>query len=178
MKSILIPIDFPDTSLNALKYAFQFAEKMNFRVNCLYAYKKNDLIEDKLATKETITKMIEKRIQIAITENYNNPIGNYAFCGELLQTIQQIGKETSPELLIMGTKGVTGLKRILIGSNTTDVMASTDHTLLIIPGNFKTKPINIIMWASDLRPIKNRKSLLLLTSIAKEFDSEVRIAHI
>jgi hypothetical protein len=71
----------------------------------------------------------------------------------------------------MGTKGASGLKRILIGSNTVNVIAKTKVPVLVIPGvarfeNFLNKGKNRIVLASDLEVLENDEAINILKEIA------------
>ena len=71
----------------------------------------------------------------------------------------------------MGTKGASGLKRILIGSNTVKVIAKTTVPVLVIPEvarfeNFARKGKNRIVLATDLELLENEDALNILKEIA------------
>ncbi len=71
----------------------------------------------------------------------------------------------------MGTKGASGLKRILIGSNTVKVIAKTTVPVLVIPEaarfeNFLLKGKNRIVLATDLDLLENDSSVDILKEIA------------
>jgi hypothetical protein len=71
----------------------------------------------------------------------------------------------------MGTKGASGLKRILIGSNTVNVIAKTTVPVLVIPEvarfeNFLMKGKNGIVLATDLDAVENDYALDILKEIA------------
>jgi hypothetical protein len=71
----------------------------------------------------------------------------------------------------MGTKGATGLKRIFIGSNTVDVIASVKVPVLVIPEvanfeRFNNRGNNRIVLATDLEDVENDTVLDILKEIA------------
>ena len=55
--------------------------------------------------------------------------------GNLITALKKIIAVQKPDLIVMGTKGASGLKRILIGSNTVNVIAKTKVPVLVIPGS-------------------------------------------
>ena len=76
-----------------------------------------------------------------------------------------------PDLIVMGTKGASGLKRILIGSNTVNVISKTKVPVLVIPEvarfkNFLKKGKNRIVLATDLDSLENEDALDILKEIA------------
>jgi len=71
----------------------------------------------------------------------------------------------------MGTKGASGLKKILIGSNTINVIAKTRTPVLVIPEaarfeNFLNKEKNRIVFATDLISLQNEHVIDLVKEIA------------
>ena len=71
----------------------------------------------------------------------------------------------------MGTKGASGLKRILIGSNTVKVLRHVTVPVLVIPEvarfeNFLLKGKNRIVLATDLEELQDDNAIDLLKEIA------------
>jgi hypothetical protein len=70
----------------------------------------------------------------------------------------------------MGTKGASGLKKLLIGSNTVNVISKTRVPVLVIPvvarfKNFFKKGKNRIVLATDLDTLENEGALDILKEI-------------
>jgi nucleotide-binding universal stress UspA family protein len=51
--------------------------------------------------------------------------------GRPTHAILDICRELSPDLVVMGARGITGLRRVVIGSTTAAVAGSTDHSILV-----------------------------------------------
>lgn len=51
--------------------------------------------------------------------------------GRTTHTILEVCHELSPDLVVMGARGITGLQRVVIGSTTAAVAGSTDHSILV-----------------------------------------------
>ena len=102
----------------------------------------------------------------------------------LEDTLKEMTAAKGADLIVMGTKGATGLKRILIGSNTVNVIAKTKLPVLVIPEaarfeNFKMKGKNRIVLATDLEVLKDEYSLDILKEIAlKVIDAKVRLVSV
>ena len=91
--------------------------------------------------------------------------------GDLVSTLKKIIKVQKPDLMVMGTKGASGLKKILIGSNTVNVISKTKVPVLVIPEvarfkNFLKKGKNRIVLATDLDLLENEDALDILKEIA------------
>ena len=75
-----------------------------------------------------------------------------------------------PDLVVMGTKGASGLKTI-IGSNTVKLIGNTRVPVLVIPevarfGNFLRNEKNMIVLATDLEELESDDALDVFKEIA------------
>ena len=91
--------------------------------------------------------------------------------GDLITTLKKIIEAQNADLIVMGTKGASGLKKILMGSNTVSVLANTKVPVLVIPEsarfeNFLNQGKNKIVLATDLDLLENERSLYILKEIA------------
>ncbi len=153
MKNILLLTDFSKNSINAIRYALQLFEDefCNFyllHVQSSASYTSDDLI---LAGNKSIyTSIIEKskhklaKLIVELESKFKNKKYSYQMLVDydvLTDSIKQIQKTKSIDLIVMGTNGVTGAKEVLFGSNTINVIRKIDCPTLVIPEGFKyTRP--------------------------------------
>lgn len=162
MLNILIPIDFSTTSYNAMKYALAFQREFKFSITCMNAYAENK-------PKKSVKKF---------RESFGHDFDLELIKGGLFSAYKSYTRKNKTNLVIMGTKGVQGLKKLFKGSNASNLMLQTDIPVLIVPEESKYETINKIMWASDFKPMVNPDALNLLKDIAISTESTVRIAHV
>src|SRR5690606_14045158 len=149
MKTILLPTDFSKNSWNAIKYALKFYEKSTctfylLHVNTLsYAMTKDtlyvdteDFIENTYTkpSKQQLRKLL-KRISKEIPDNKNHHFFTLTDYNFFIDSIRKYVDEKKIDMIIMGTKGATGLKKLIIGSNAADVIKKVKCTILIVPEN-------------------------------------------
>ena len=165
MKTILSPVDFSDAAANALSFAAELAKRASARLVVITIVDKE---EDEHNAKTNLK---------AIESNLKSSFGAGLNCetslahGNLVATLQKIVAVQQPDLIVMGTKGASGLKRILIGSNTVNVIANTKVPVLVVPevARFETflqKGRNNIVLATDLDAMKSDEGLSTLKKIA------------
>ena len=164
MTTILVPVDFSEASNNALSFAAELAKRTSARLFVV-----NVLVKDE-DEKEAKTKLA------AIEYDLRNSFGadlrfesTFAH-GDLVTTLKKVIAVQQPDLLVMGTKGASGLKRILIGSNTVKVLSNTTTPVLVIPEvarfeHFFNAGKNRIVLATDLDLLENEASLDILKEI-------------
>jgi len=127
MNTIIAPIDFSDASLNALL----FAAEMSKRASSLL------IVVNILGKGEDEGAAIDQLKQA--TGDLKKSLGSDLKCeslvahGSLAPALKKIIAVRQPDLIVMGTKGASGLKRILIGSNTVKLLANTKTPVLVIP---------------------------------------------
>jgi nucleotide-binding universal stress UspA family protein len=165
MKTIVAPVDFSDASLNALSFAGELAKRASARlvvVNILQKGETEQAVRDKMRALESDLRKsfgLGFRCELVIAR------------GTLVPGLKKIIKSHEASLIVMGTKGASGLKRILIGSNTVNVMAKVKVPVLVIPEvarfeNFLKKGKNRVVLATDLDELKNYDALDPLKKIA------------
>jgi len=81
-------------------------------------------------------------------------------------------------MIVMGTKGASGLKKYIIGSNTGDVITKVSCTTLVVPENAKFNSIKEIAFPTDLSISYHIQTLEPISEVLEEFDSFLRILHI
>lgn len=190
MKKILIPTDLSSNASNAISYAFQLFRNSNVQFYILHVdHPIIDMPTSSIVFMSTTTypdlesqkKMVEKQIFKIIEklnskdDNFNYEIENeIGFAGDV---IVSKAKELNCDLIIMGTKGATGLSQFFIGSVTASVIRKSAVSVLAIPENFTFEKLEKIVFATDYEGISNKKTLQPLFEIARTFDAKVMMFH-
>ena len=165
MKTIIAPVDFSDASANALLFAAELSKRATARLIVLNILQKGE------SESETKNKLR------SIESDLERSFGSDLICesslvqGDLINTLKKIIEAQQPDLIVMGTKGASGLKKILMGSNTVNVIANTKVPVLVIPEaakfeNFLMQGKNTIVLATDLDLLENEQALYILKEIA------------
>lgn len=97
--------------------------------------------------------------------------------GELNSTVQEISSQWEVDFVIMGTKGMSALEEIFVGSNTTKLINEIKLPILAIPLGANYSSIDEITFASDLVPLNTMDSLAPLKQLAEKFVNSVQLLH-
>ena len=81
-------------------------------------------------------------------------------------------------MVVLGTKGASGIEEILIGSNTASILHSVSVPVLAIPITAVYKGIKRMVYASDFQSKRNDRALTRLATLAKAMEAEVSILHV
>ncbi|GAA0879231.1 hypothetical protein GCM10009119_21990 [Algoriphagus jejuensis] len=164
LKSIIVPVDFSDAAFNALLFAAEIAKRVSARVTILHSLEAN---EDQEAADQKL-KQLDAKLHASFGADLK--CESLVMKGGLIQSIEGLAKNIIPDLIVMGTKGATGLKRILVGSNTIKVLGRVKAPVFVIPAtarfeNFNKMGKNRVVFASDLQEVKNDGSFDVLKDI-------------
>ena len=158
MIKILLPTDFSKASLNAIEYALNFASgnKTEFMLyHSLIPFDSSFYGSPEFRKKEIIR--IEQELKKRIENLKAKLRAEYPDC--MLETCIDKGAETRQiisyskknklDFIVMGTTGASGLKEIIIGSETVDIIAKSECPVLAVPSNYKHKPIQKMLMPTN-----------------------------
>jgi len=183
--NILVLTDFSETAKNALFFALDFAIESNATVkvlNCVSVppSKSNVVVSIMDILKQDAEKGLND-LQDEI-KNHNKysalTIEMLSSVSELNSTVQEISSQWKVDFVIMGTKGMSALEEIFVGSNTTKLISEIELPILAIPLGANYSSIEEITYASDLVPLKAIESLAPLKHIAEKFVNNVQLLHV
>ncbi|AUC81128.1 universal stress protein [Lacinutrix sp. Bg11-31] len=193
MKNILLPTDFSDNSWNAIAYALQLFkdEECNFYLLNTYTpiiyHTEQVLINPEqfdLAGPDAVGEMAKKNLQEVknrIEKEFKNPkhtLVTMAVFKTLIRAINELQVDKAIDFIVMGTKGATGAKGVLFGSNTVHVFNSVKCPVLAVPEKFNFETPREILFPSDYNIKFSEIKIKPLVDIAKQYHSRVNILHV
>lgn len=183
IKTILVPTDFSKPSKVAVLYAARLAQKINAEITLLAVININtatdaildwkkieqDLVDTAQQNAEQLIMEIKEEVELKI--EYRSIMG-FPFEEMVEHTVINDGFD----LIVMGTKGATGLKKVLIGSNAAAVVDNSSVPVLVIPPNTEWSTIKHIVYATDMDSITEEvKPIAVFASI---FNAAITILHV
>jgi hypothetical protein len=95
----------------------------------------------------------------------------------VLKGIISIAEEWHAYLIVVGMKGGSGLRELILGSTAKQLIEKSPCPVLAIPANAVYKPLNTIVYASDFEE-EDVYAIRKLTEIAEYYTSKIKIIHI
>lgn len=191
MKYILIPTDFSENSWNAIQYALDFYKNTACNFYLLHAtsiinsgsseyplFPSGDVIDKTLLTEgKTALKELVKKIKKQYTnQNHNfHLINTY---NNFIDAVKEQIKQKGIEMIVMGTKGASGLSEIIVGSNTGDLITQVKCPVLIVPEKAIFRPPIEIAFPTDYNVFYPPTILNNINQIAAMYNSNIRILHV
>jgi nucleotide-binding universal stress UspA family protein len=132
--NILVPIDFPPASMQMLGYAAALAARFYANVHLVHIYP-----PDKAALvpgagdlmRETAEELFSNQLSPEHLETFW-PQNCYVRSGIAYQEICELAREIHADLIVLATRGHTGLKHVLLGSTAERVVRMAPCSVLVI----------------------------------------------
>lgn len=181
MKTILVPTDFSNNANNALKYANELAKAINNKIVLLHSFmpltRVYDLTSEMLVENLNEHKQSSEKNLKKISDKYITVPSRYVVkVGDTTDEIVTNAEKSKSQLIVMGTHGASGVKRILFGSNTSEVISKSMVPVLAVPQKYRYKKIDTIVYASDLKNTINE--LKHIIPIAKQLDATIEVLNL
>ncbi|MEP0132645.1 MAG: universal stress protein [Eudoraea sp.] len=191
MQRILIPTDFSENARNAINYGLELFKKTKcifhiIHINPIppYSGAGSSVRGTSVLLKETVlteSKKDLKKLLKYIEEHHNNALHSFVSIAKYDFFVDAIKREVEDkkiDLIIMGTKGATGLKKVSMGSNTGDVITKVKCPLLAVPENSTFKTPKELAFPTDFHIAYDIKVLDSLIEMATMNNSVLRVVHI
>lgn len=191
LKSILLPTDFSNNSINAINYAMELLKDEVCEFYVINIQKTSSFVSDDLMSMTSSATIYHTLIDIAkksikniindIKETYNNDLHTFYSIVDydaIVDGINQACISKNIDLIIMGTKGASGAEKVLFGSNTARVMQRCSTPVLAIPDGCKFKGADKIVLTSNYEIRYNKEDLQSLYDISSMYDSGIDIIHV
>ena len=191
MRKILVPTDFSENAMNALKFAselFKYDKSEFFIMNAYQdeIYTNKMVVDSKII--DEVTEIISKKSQNEldkilklIKEVSPNPRHTYNTISSnslLVDAANKIVNDENIDIIVMGTRGESNDRKLSFGSYTLQVLKYVHCPVLAIPEKFKgIQPRHILFPTNYLIPY-NRRELKLLCELAAPYRAVIDMLYI
>jgi nucleotide-binding universal stress UspA family protein len=186
MNSILVPIDFSETSENALKYAVSIANYLSFKIVLLHVdsmplmnneFQDVSFIVNK-SREEYLELLKSKALQLKKDLVLNGSIEYFSATGELKSTIESFISEHNIDYVVMGITGCdSAITQFLLGSNAVSLSKDINVPLFIIPKKYHYKLITKMVYACQL-DVKDPIGIAKVKALNAVFGSSLFVLHV
>ena len=191
MKNILLPTDFSENSWNAIEYAIKFFENLTCNFFLLHVNTPSSIVLNDLpyiTTSDTIEniytkpvkqqiRLILKRISKQFKENKKHKFYTLLDDNFFIESIRKCVDDNKISMIVMGTKGASGIKKIIVGTNTGNVITKVKCTTLAVPENAKFNKIKEIAFPTDFSITNDLEALQPISNILDNYNCSLRIVN-
>ena len=171
---ILCPVDFSDTSNQALAQALVIAGWYGATVTVLHVRPDGDVMEpiERLSREDELACLTAGAPDVAVTALFET--------GQVVTTIVDGAANLGADLIVMGSHGTNGFERLLLGSVTDEVLRKAGCPVLVVPPSADATsrlPFKHLLCPVDFSPA-SRTGLALACSMAQEADADLTLLHV
>lgn len=156
MKRILVPVDFSKYSEYALEVAAAIAKKETAEIVVVHMMGLKDSLLTRDQSRELFNglqymQLTKEKFMEFLDKDYledivvHDTIRNYKVFSEL----NEVAKEWKAELIIMGSHGLTGVKDVVVGSNTEKVVRTSEIPVLVVKKQLKNFRISQAVFVTN-----------------------------
>jgi len=187
MKRILVPIDFSEQAKNACKVAASIAKKTNSEIILLHMFdvpsETIDPTQGSNMSGGAQTIYFMKGVHKKFKEFKAFPFFDGLKVAESVrfhkafEGVIDESKKNDVDLIVMGSQGATGLKEMLVGSNTEKVVRFSHIPVLVIKQDLDNFDVNDLVFASDFSNESN-KTFQNVVDFAAIFNAKIHLLFV
>jgi len=194
LNRILCPVDFSESSLNAVEFAAKLGAKHQAALTLIHVfteeefeaalsseklpehYRKSD-VDNMVGHAEDMLQQLADEI-FRMQKRHGLSRCDYRFTyGPLNRQIVDFAKEHQYSMIVMGTSGVKDIFEEYIGSNTVKTIDRAPCPVLCIPTSANYRAPKKVMYATDYQ-IEDTEALTRLALFAGPLEAELHVVHI
>lgn len=182
MQKILVPVDFSKYSDSALKAAADIARKKDAELFVIHVIEVGEPImgtgaisvndENLLFFSQLAKKKLHQFLQKEYLEGIS--ITNIIELGPTYHSITRNIEKFGIDLIVMGSKGASGLEGFFIGSNTEKVVRNSDVPVLVIKNKLMNVHFKKIVFVSDFDK-ENISSFKKAQQFTNAFNADLKL---
>ncbi len=186
MKLLLVPTDFSPISDNATKFAMDMAKAMGAKIMLVNMYQiPISFSEVPLVTisidqlkKISEDKLTELKENIERITTGNVHVYTQSILGEVTEEVKKLCDTLHPFAVIMGTRGVSGLGRFFLGSNSLSIIGKIETPVFVIPPGATFKPFRKIGLATDMKDVVQNMPVEEIRQLVNFFNADLHVLNV
>jgi nucleotide-binding universal stress UspA family protein len=180
MKTIIVPLDFSDESLNGLNLAFMLAKKTGADIQMVHVIgkntgnyydqreKENQFAKSKF---EEILRQYKEKSNLNYTLNYTIKEG------QIFKEIADLAEKYEDPITVLSTHGISGFEELFIGGNAYKITSHSRNPVITVRRSKLSANIDRIVLPLDIT-FQTREKVPYTVELAKVFNSEIHLLTI
>ncbi len=194
VERVLCPVDFSDASRTALLHALALGHWYGAKVTVLHVFSEVPIVETTAAGLAIDVHAAKTPVEVAqIEERLHEFVSTTQGSAGATETVARVGAgvreaiihqavDTQADLIVLGSRGLTGLTRLVLGSTAESVLRHSTIPVLIVPPHApKTPhpgvPFKRIVCAVDFEA-ESHAALHYAFDFAQQSDAVLTLLHV
>jgi nucleotide-binding universal stress UspA family protein len=187
MKKILVPFDFSDAAVNALRTAIGFSDVLKSEIQVLHVIElpviHDSVLMPVLNFEESLLEELKQQAQKSFDRMSAEFDGHAQFhytisFGPISRVILTTIQEMKIDLVIMGTKGSSGIQEVLVGSNTEKIVRASTVPVLVVREVLNVDRIKQIVFPTNVDFEPMEELILHLKALQNFLGAELHLVWI
>jgi nucleotide-binding universal stress UspA family protein len=192
MKTVLLPTDFSRNAWNALFTVLKLYHRESCTFILLHAYQPEaGGMFDDVSSKQLWEVYEDLKVQAEakmaeVTTYLRNEYHNekhvfQSLCiqGDLLEVVKNRLQQEHVDLIVLGTQGATGAKRIFLGSNTVRIIKHiTTVPLLAVPAQYDLQQLKTVLLPTDYNHAFSAGELQPVRDLVTQWRANLRVVYV
>jgi nucleotide-binding universal stress UspA family protein len=172
MYTVIVPVDFSETSLNAARYAAQLlAVHNNVNIVLYHSFSKPVQAENVVNALENIKTELttDRALQIEVLAFEED---------DFVDGLEKTARHRSANLIIMGITGRSAIAQVFFGSNTLKMAERKVCPVLIVPESAAFSPLKNVMLTSDFKNTMESTPSGLIKGFLDAFKPKLHVVNV
>ncbi len=187
MKTILIPTDFSPAAVNAMNYGIDMAKALKASILLFHVYQVPVSISDTplvLVSVEELAQGAQHKMDVLKKEVEHITSGEVKVytetkLGNIVDELEAICEKINPFAVVMGSKGTTGLEKILFGSTTLTTIKHLKWPVICVPtGKEYGHGIKKVGFACDFKNVVETTPATFIRDFVAAFGASLHILNV
>jgi nucleotide-binding universal stress UspA family protein len=176
MKTIIVPIDFSDESLDGLNMAMMLAKKTGANIQMAYVIgKKTDNNELPEKENQVAKRKFEDILQKCKSGGNINCALNYIIKeGKIFSEVTALADKFEDSVIVLSTHGESGFEELFIGGNAYKIASHSKNPVITVRKGKIPPNIGKIVLPLDIT-LQTREKVPYTAKLAKLFGSEIHL---
>ncbi len=188
MRKILYATDYSENSVAALHFSYALSKELHAELIALHVF------ELPLILASTVSQTYSRK-EVRVFADHRKKL--IAYCEEHLKSEPEPlkitwkidegkpasdsiiinAKELKADLIVVGTKGGSPTRKMLLGSNTSSLITSAPCPVLAVPENTDFQGITKMVYATDFEAV-DILTIEKMADLAKPFEADIHLVHV
>ena len=187
MKRIVVPTDFSASATSAMNYAVEMAKDIGAAIHLYHVYQVPVAVSDVpvvIVSVEELKKNAEEQLEYLkkglehITSDKPVTVTTEATMGNTVDELEELCKRMHPFMVVMGSRGSTGMERILFGSTTLTAIKHLTCPVIVVPPGSNYKGIKKVGFACDFRKVIETTPTHYIEELVKLFGASLHVLNV
>ncbi len=186
MTKILVPTDFSPTAETAFRFAVKLAGKTGSEVVLYHVFtplenpyidtlEKRDAYNLKMTS--DLKQQLEQLKNSISADNRDVSITTALGRSPIIDTILNYAEENGFGMIIMGTQGASGIKKVVIGSQAARIIEDAEMPVLLVPENFTGNIPQKVLFATTCN-VRDKEPISTVLNWIAPMHPKFSIVHI